>query len=148
MDSKEEANYRLKLCKGFISEAEEYFTLSHWRSCVSSSQLAVENASKAVLVIDKPLVKIHDLSRLLLEMIEEHGLKEELATKIERLAENARILGFEEHIRTDYGDELAYKTPWEIYGPEHAEKALSLAKESFTLAFEITEKIEKEEEKR
>jgi HEPN domain-containing protein len=124
MDSKEEANYRLRLREGFVKEADEYFNLSHWRSCVSSSQLAVENASKAVLAVTRPIVRIHNLSSLLLGLIEEHGLGEDLANKIERLAENARVLGFEEHIRTDYGDELAYKTPWEIYSFEHAQKAL------------------------
>ncbi len=141
MDSKEEANYRLRLSEGFVKEAEEYFNLSHWRSCVSSSQLAVENASKAVLAVTKPIVKIHNLSSLLLGLIEERGLDEDLANKIESLAENARVLGFEEHIRTDYGDELAHKTPWEIYSDEHAKKALSIAKDSYYLASEILNQL-------
>jgi len=142
MDSREEAKYRLKLSEGFVKEAEEYFKLSHWRSCVSSSQLAVENASKAVLALSRPIIKIHDLSKLLLDLTEEEGLKAGLTNKIERLAENARILGFDEHIRADYGDELAHKTPWEIYSFKHAEKALSIARDSYTLATEIIEGME------
>ena len=147
MVSIEEANYRLKLSEGFIKEAEEYFRLSHWRSCVSSSQLAVENSARAVLALSKPIIKIHDLSKLLMGLLEEEELPAELSNRIERLAENARVLGFEEHIRTDYGDELAYKTPWEIYGPKHAEKALSIARDSYDLSIEIIEKIQLEEKK-
>lgn len=144
MDSKEEVNYRLKLSEGFVTEAEEYFKLSHWRSCVSSSQLGVENASKAVLAYYQPMVKIHDLSKLLMGLIEEQGLKGKLAKKIERLADNARVLGFEEHIRTNYGDELVYRTPWEIYDSTHAGNALSIAKDSYNLAREIIEKLQPE----
>jgi len=141
MDSIEEAKYRLRLSEGFVKEAEEYFNLSHWRSCVSSAQLTVENASKAVLALFQPMVKIHDISKLLLSLIEEQGFMGDLAKKIERLAENARILGFEEHIRTDYGDELGYRTPWEIYNSNHAEKALSFAKISYKLSVEIIEEL-------
>lgn len=141
MDSKEEINYRLRLSEGFVTEAEEYLKISHWRSCVSSSQLGVENASKAVLACYQPIVKIHDLSKLLMELVQEQGLKGEVAKKVDRLAENARILGFEEHIRTDYGDELAYRTPWEIYDSKHAENALLIAKDSYNLAKEIIEKL-------
>jgi len=90
-----------------------------------------------VLALYHPLVKLHELSRLLLKPTEEQKLQGALAEKIEKLADNARILGFEEHIRTDYGDELAYKTPWEIYNAEHAERALAIAKESYSLANEL-----------
>lgn len=143
MDSIEEAKFRLRLSEGFLKEAEDFFNLSHWRSCVSSAQLTVENASKAVLTFFQPIVKLHGISKLLFALVDEHGFKEEMAKKIERLAENARVLGFEEHIRTDYGDELGYRTPWEIYNLTHAEKALSLAKDSFKLAAQIIEELEK-----
>jgi len=44
MDSLGEAKFSLRLSEGFVKEAEEYFKLLHWRSCVSSAQLTVENA--------------------------------------------------------------------------------------------------------
>lgn len=141
MESIREAKFRLKLSEGFLNEAEDFFKLSHWRSCVSSAQLTVENASKAVLALFQPIVKMHGLSKLLIGLVEEHGFNEEIARKIERLAENARLLGFEEHIRTDYGDELGYRTPWEIYHAGHAEKALLLAKDSFNLAAQLIEEL-------
>lgn len=144
MDSKEEVRYRLKLSEGFAGEAEEYFRISHWRSCVSSAQLCVENASKAVLAVYQPVVKIHDLSRLLMELIEEQRITGDLADKMEKLADHARILGFQEHIRTDYGDELAYRTPWEIYDSRHAENALAMAKDSYLLAAEIIKGLQSE----
>lgn len=45
----EEARYRLRLADGFLKEAGEDISLRRWRSCVDNSQLAAENAAKAVL---------------------------------------------------------------------------------------------------
>jgi HEPN domain-containing protein len=111
MDSKEEARYRLRLAEGYLQEAEQLLGVSQWRACVSSAQLAVENSPKAVLALVGPLPKSHDLSAMLLDAAGDLGLGEESLPVLQRLAECARLLGCREHIMTDYGDELAYRSP-------------------------------------
>jgi HEPN domain-containing protein len=134
MDSNEEAAYRLRLAGGYVREAEELFGNCQWRACVSSAQLAVENSAKAVLSLVGPLARSHDLSSMVLDAAEDLGSGKEAKGKLERLAECARLLGFREHIMTDYGDELTYRTPWEIYDEGRAKKALALAKEAHEIA--------------
>ncbi len=51
-----------------------------------------------------------------------------------RLAECAEELGYDIHIQTDYGDETAGATPWELFGEEDAQEAIALARESLALA--------------
>jgi hypothetical protein len=55
------------------------------------------------------------------------------------LSEITEKLGFEEYIRTDYGDESQYRTPWEIFDRESAEEALSLAHRAQDIARKIIE---------
>jgi len=45
MESKEDAEYRLRLAEGFLKEAENLYRLSIWRASVGSSQLSVENSA-------------------------------------------------------------------------------------------------------
>jgi len=118
--SKEEASYRLKLAEGFLGEAEKLFDTKLWRACAGSCQLAVENACKAVIALFRPVVRTHELSRLLLDLLAEEEFAGNEVENIERLADHAKLLGLKEHILTDYGDELTYKVPWEIYEEEHA----------------------------
>ncbi|MGH2352681.1 MAG: HEPN domain-containing protein [Chloroflexota bacterium] len=49
MSTSEDTRYRLRLAEGFLQEAHQDFALQRWRSCVDNSQLATENAAKAVL---------------------------------------------------------------------------------------------------
>lgn len=137
MDSKEEALYRLRLAEGYVREAEEFYRLSRWRASVSSSQLAVENSAKAFLSLAGPVPKSHDLSGLLLDAIEGLQLDKKAIRAVERLSECARLLGLKEHILIDYGDELAFKTPWEIYDEGRAKRALELAREAYEIAFSL-----------
>ena len=67
--------------------------------------------------------------------------------EIAALIEITEKLGFEEHIRTDYGDESQYRTPWEIFDRESAEEALSLARRSQDIARRIIEQWPQEEKK-
>lgn len=134
MDSKEEAQYRLRLAQGYVREAEHLLAVSQWRACVSSAQLAVENSGKAVLALVGPLARSHDLSGMILDVAEDLGLLEQDLRKLHRLAECARLLGLREHILTDYGDELAYRTPWEIYDEGRGKAALALATEAYEIA--------------
>jgi len=138
MDSSREVNYRLRLAKGFIKEAAALYHQHQWRACVSSSQLAVENSAKAVLSIFRPIAKIHELSEILINLVGELNLKGKECRDMERLAECAKILGLKEHITADYGDELAHKTPWEIYNKDRAKKALDLALEAYKLSSRLS----------
>jgi hypothetical protein len=60
-----------------------------------------------------------------------------LSKEIRAVSEITEKLGFEEHIRTDYGDESQYRTPWEIFDRESAEQALSLARQARDIAERI-----------
>lgn len=134
MNSHHEAQYRLNLARGYVEEARQLADQQLGRASVSSSQLAVENAAKAVLALFKPVVKAHDLSDLLLNLIDEQKLDDEDALRIEQLALCASRLGFKEHILTDYGDELTFTLPWEIYTQERAESALEIATGALAIA--------------
>jgi HEPN domain-containing protein len=65
MDSREEAKYKLRLSERFVQEAADLFALSHWRSCVSSAQPVVENASKAVPALFRSRVKMHQAGEII-----------------------------------------------------------------------------------
>jgi HEPN domain-containing protein len=137
MNSHQDAQYRLKLAQGYVAEGRQLMGQQLWRAAVSSAQLAVENAAKAVLALFKPVVKAHDLSDLLLTLIAEQKLEEVTARHIEQLARCASRLGFREHILTDYGDELTFTSPWEIYTQERAEVSLAVAQQALSIAEEF-----------
>lgn len=138
MSPKRDAEFRLKLAAGFLGEAEEDVRLSRWRSCVDNAQMAVENAAKAVIAMRGPIPKVHELHKALSRLSQNARLKS-LTREILALGEIAEKLGFEEHIRTDYGDESQYRTPWEIFDREGAEEALGLARQAQDLARRIIE---------
>lgn len=136
MESKEDAEYRLRLAEGFLKEAENLYRLSIWRASVGSSQLSVENSAKAVMSLFRPVVRAHDLAEALLDL-EEYMNTEEEREALERLAECTRLLGLREHILVDYGDEVTHTTPWEIYNEERARRSLKIAEKAFNIASEI-----------
>ncbi|MDZ7359408.1 MAG: HEPN domain-containing protein [candidate division KSB1 bacterium] len=55
-----DAEYRLRLAKGFQKEAEQDFQLQRWRSCVDNAQRSVENAGKAIIAIFEPVERTHN----------------------------------------------------------------------------------------
>lgn len=55
MQSTEQVRYRLRLAEGFLEEARQDISSQRWRSCVDNSQLAVENAAKALLAMLGPV---------------------------------------------------------------------------------------------
>jgi HEPN domain-containing protein len=99
-----------------------------------------------VLALFRPIVKAHDISNLLLNLIDEQKFAEETALKIEQLTRCASRLGFREHILTDYGDELTLTSPWEIYTQERAESALETAKEALAIADEFVSRAEERQQ--
>jgi HEPN domain-containing protein len=139
MSPKRDAEFRLKLAAGFLREAEEDFRLSRWRSCVDNAQMAVENAEKAVVAMRGPVPKVHQLKGVLSKLLKDARLKS-LNEEIAGLQEIGERLGFEEHIRTDYGDETRYQTPWELFDQGSAEEAAGLARRAYDTALRIIEK--------
>ena len=115
MDSASDAEYRLRLARGFLAEAEEDFRSSRWRSCVDDAQLAVENAAKSVIARFGPVPRSHDVSAVLSEHLRLGAVPSELREGVEHLVELSSQLGFEEHVRSDYGDEARGITPWELF---------------------------------
>lgn len=146
MNPKRDTEFRLKLAAGFLTEAEEDLRLSRWRSCVDNAQMAVENAAKAVIAMRGPVPKVHQLQRALSRLSGDVRLRR-LRREIEALGEITEKLGFEEHIRTDYGDESQYRTPWEIFDRESAEEALGLARQAHNIAGRIIEQWPQKEKK-
>ena len=134
MNSREEATYRFRLAKGYLEEAEQLFHSGLWRACAGSCQLSVENACKAVIALFRPLVRTHELSEHLLDVLKMDSFTDEETDQIKRLADSARILGLKEHILVDYGDELSYQVPWEIYKEKHARRALEIATSAVQIA--------------
>jgi HEPN domain-containing protein len=99
MKSREETAYRLRLAKGYIDEAKKLFDVGLWRACVGSCQLAVENACKVIIALFRPVVKTHEVSRLLLELLAEEEFTKEEIRSIERLIDYAKILGLKDRLR-------------------------------------------------
>lgn len=102
-----QAEYRLRLARGFLDEARQDEELERWRSVVDGSQLAVENAAKAGLM---------------------------LSGKLRRLAELSELLGSDIHIQTDYGDEAEGRTPWELFTEGDARQTLAYAEEAVSIS--------------
>jgi hypothetical protein len=55
-------------------------------------------------------------------------------------------LGFETHVRSDYGDEGACRTPWELFDRTSANEAVTLA-ESARSRIEDIERVASKENK-
>ncbi|MBI4523632.1 MAG: HEPN domain-containing protein [Deltaproteobacteria bacterium] len=136
MKAGRDAEFRLRLAEGFLAEAEEDIRLSRWRSCVDNAQMCVENAAKAVIAMRGPVPKVHQLEEALAKLLKDTTLKS-LRKEIAILQEIAGKLGFEEHVRTDYGDESEYRTPWELFDEESAEEALDSARKAHDAAKRI-----------
>ncbi len=134
MKSKAESRYRLELSEGFLAEAEQDFELSRWRSCVDNSQLAVENSGKTVVACFRPVEKSHNPARQVADMLERNEINQELIEDIKILIPLLEKLGFEEHLKTDYGDEDTYKSPWDIFNRDDASEAVEIARKCVVIA--------------
>lgn len=127
MTAQDDANYRLRLAKGFLKEAKQDFELKRWRSCVDNAQLAVENSGKTILACYGPTPRTHDPGKELQKLIDKNKIHERLVNELKSVLPFFEELGFEEHFKTDYGLESEYLGPWELYDAADAEKALQAA---------------------
>ncbi len=128
MKSQAESRYRLELAEGFYAEANQDFELSRWRSCVDNSQLAVENSGKTVIACFRPVEKSHNPAKQVIDLIKNEEISPDLIDDIKVMIPMLRKLGFEEHLKTDYGDENTYKSPWELFDKDDASQALEMAR--------------------
>jgi HEPN domain-containing protein len=138
-------NYRLKIAQGFLAEARQDVGLARWRSAMDNAQLAVENAAKAVLATLGPVGRTHSPAPLLRQALYDGTLSVSDPGRVQRLAELAELLGFDVHVQTDYGDEMAGLTPWELFDEADARQALAMAEEAMSLAQETIQGVQSRE---
>jgi HEPN domain-containing protein len=131
--------YRIRLARGFLEEAEQDFTLRRWRSCVDNSQLVVENAGKAVLAVFGITPKTHDPAQQVGKILRERKLTAAMRERMQDLLPDLLALGATEHFLTDYGDEAAQKLPWDLFDSTSASSALQSARRSIECASKIVE---------
>jgi HEPN domain-containing protein len=134
MNSQHDAEYRLRLAKGFQQEAEQDFQLQRWRSCVDNAQLSVENSGKAIIAIFEPVEKTHNPAVNLRKLIDKKIIANPLLADLEAALTYFDELGFEEHFLTDYGDEKSYKDPWSLFNESDAKKALDIMRKCSAVA--------------
>lgn len=139
LKSKAESRYRLELAEGFLAEAEQDFGLSRWRSCVDNSQLAVENSGKMVVACFRPVEKSHNPARQVADLLHREEINKELVDDIKTLVPLLEKLGFEKHLKTDYGDEDTYKSPWELFNEDDASESLEIARKCVRIAKRVYE---------
>jgi len=135
----DQMRYRLRLAEGFLAEARQDKASQSWRSCVDNSQLAVENAAKVFLAFLGPVGRTHNPGMLLEQALQEGKFPEERHSAVQRVAQCARTLGPKVHAETDYGDEEAGRTPWELFDESSAKEALQVAEEAVSLARSFVE---------
>lgn len=134
MNSQHDAEYRLRLTKGFKQEAEQDFQLQRWRSCVDNAQLSVENAGKAIIAIFEPVEKTHNPAIRLRQLINKNLIDTSLLADLNAALSAFDELGFEEHFLTDYGDEQTYRDPWSLFNESDAQKALEILHQCLAVA--------------
>lgn len=134
-----DAKYRFRIAQGFLEESRQDVALTRWRSAVDNAQLATENAAKAVLALTGPVGRTHQPALLLREVLQIFSPSHQ--QYVEKLSEQAEMLGFDVHVQTDYGDEMEGITPWELFNADDARSALSIAEEAVRLAQLIIEAL-------
>lgn len=134
----DEADYRPRVMTGFMDEARQELS-DRWRSCVDNSQLAVENAAKAVLALLGPVGRTHNPAVPLRQALDASRFPG-LRASVQALLDCVELLGPDVHIRSDYGDEAGGRTPWELFSEADARQAFDLAERAAEHATEIVAK--------
>ncbi len=130
MNALDLVRYRIRLAEGFLAEAEQDFSLGRWRSCVDNAQLAVENAGKTALAFFGVVPKTHDPARQIAQILRNQQVLPAVRELMEKMLPDLLALGSAEHFLTDYGDEVSYKLPWELFDKDAAADALKAARSS------------------
>jgi len=133
-DPTREMEFRRELARKYLEDAEERIRSNDFKGCVQYSQLATENAAKAVIATRRTPSWGHDPSAELLEVADE--LESEQKRKATRLAEISSRLA-PEHGRTTYGEPERFLTPWMLYNLEASERAIALAREAVEIMHQL-----------
>lgn len=99
-----DAKYRFRIAQGFLEESRQDVALTRWHSAVDNAQLATENAAKSVLTLVVPVGRTYQPALLLRQALQVFSPSRQ--QYVERLSEQAEMLGFDVHVQTDYGDEM------------------------------------------
>jgi len=134
-------DYRIALAAGFLTEAEQDFTLERWRSCVDNAQLTVENSGKAALALFGIVPKTHDPARQIAAILREQELPANVRELLRAMLPDLLVLGTEAHFLTDYGDEASYTLPWDLFTRQTAEDALQSARRLVQMAHTLQDMI-------
>lgn len=134
MNAPDLVQYRLHLAEGFLKEAEQDFGLERWRSCVDNAQLATENAGKSVLALFGVVPKTHDPAQQIAQILRTQNLPLSRREAMEKMLPDLLALGSAEHFLTDYGDEVTFKLPWDLFDQSAAADALQAARRSINCA--------------
>ena len=125
----ERALTRITLAAGYLEEAASLYEHRFWRACVSSSQLAIENAIKAILALYGPVPNVHDPAYILERWIQQGVIPSDaadVASEIMALVSDIDLTAL--HIQADYGDEHENIAPWDMFDEENARDILNTAK--------------------
>jgi HEPN domain-containing protein len=101
IDPDHEISYRIRLAKNYLRDAEEAFLRGDYRSTVASSQLAAENAAKAIIAVYRIPSWSHDPSNELRELLSNMPMN--IRSFVEELAEITESLA-PEYGRATYGE--------------------------------------------
>ena len=89
-----------------------------------------------------PLGRTHDPAALLRQALATNRFAEPDQESIERLAVNEKLMGRDIHIKSDYGDEAGWQTPWDLFDAADAQEALAIAEDAVNLARSILPDLE------
>lgn len=131
-----EVEYRIQLSREYLEDAERCNASRDFKGCAQYSQLAVENAAKAVIATRRTPSWGHDPSTELLEVARE--LQSDQMAETSRLAEISSQVA-PEHGRTTYGEPERFLTPHMLYDAKAAERAITLAREAIGLMNQLLE---------
>jgi len=147
VNSQDDVEYRIKLADGFFKEAKEDINIKRWRSCVANSQLVVENAGKAILMLFGISPKTHEPAKHLDKLIRDVKIPSDIKDKLKKIMPDFLALGVEEHFMTDYGEESSYTLPWDIFDKDSARNALKTAKQCKQAAEQIVKHVQSQRAK-
>lgn len=133
-DPARDVEYRAKLAREYLEDAESRVNANDHKGCVQYSQLAAESSAKAVIATRRSPSRGHDPSSELLEIAPD--LSPEIGRDTRRLAELSSLLA-PEHGRTTYGEPDQFKTPRMLYDLDSARRAIAIAR----VAVEIMNRI-------
>ena len=88
----------------------------------------MENSGKAILMLFGISPKTHEPTKHLAHLLKKPEIPEPIRLKINGILPDFLLLGMEEHLMTDYGDESTYTLPWDIFDEESARSSLDAAR--------------------